>query len=131
MPYEVRRDTSNYRPRLHILGHHCSGSHNGIVAYRHSLQDCSVRSYPHITSKYYRCGVCGGTVFGDKSVVQCCKHHIMSNLTPVTKRHSAMVLKMTAGIYENILPDVYVFPEVSIERRENPQRIAYLVAKQF
>ena len=53
-------------------------------------------------------------------MIECCKYNIVSYQTSVAKAHSAMILKITACIYEYILPDSNILSEISIKWRKNP-----------
>ena len=56
------------------------------------------------------------TLFGDKSVIERCKHSIVSDQCTVTDPYTALILKLTACIDENAFTEVNVFAAVSIER---------------
>ena len=46
----------------------------------------------------------------------------MPDLASVTDRHTAMILKMTAGINEYTFTDSDILTEIGIERWKYPQR---------
>ena len=54
-------------------------------------------------------------------MIECSENHVVPDLTSVTEGYASMVLKMAAGIDENILADVDIFPEIGVKRRENPK----------
>ena len=91
-----------------IFSHHRSGCDDRIVA-------------AYILAKYYRGGVSVLAVFGRQTVVQRGEHDVVPNLASVAKADASMILKMAAGIDEDILPDGDVLAEIRIEWREDAQ----------
>ena len=69
------------------------------------------------------------TFFRSQTVIECSKDHVMSYLASVTNYHSAMILKMTAGIDEHPFADGDIFTEIGIERWKYPERFRYLVTE--
>ena len=55
----------------------------------------------------------------------------MADLAAVAERHSAMVLKVAAGVDEHAFAHVYVPAEVCVERGEDTQRAGHLIAEEF
>ena len=64
-------------------------------------------------------------------MVKCCKHHIMAYLATVTKCHSAMILKMAAGIDKHTSTHMYVPAEIRVEWRKDTQSVGHLISEKF
>ena len=125
------RDSSNHHIGWHIFRHHGSGTYNRIVADGHALQDSRVRPDPHILAQYYRSRISIHAVFRRQAMVQRGEHHIVPYLASVADDNSAMVLKMTAGIDEDILSDGDVLAEIRIDRRLESQSCRHIVTEHF
>ena len=48
--------------------------------------------------------------------------HIVSDLAAITQENPSVILKVAAGIDENLLPGMDILPEIGIKGREHPQR---------
>ena len=63
-------------------------------------------------------------------MVQRGEYNGMAYLATVADCYTAVILKMTAGIYEHIPADGYIFAEIGIERGKQPERGIHLPAEQ-
>ena len=62
-------------------------------------------------------------------MVQCGKHHIVSDLAAVAECYATVVLKMAAGIDEDVLSDGYVLAEIGVKRRKYPKGLRNAVSE--
>ena len=123
-------DTSYYGVRLHISCYHSSSSDDGIVADGNTLQDGSVRTYPHILTQYYRGRISMHSIFRSNAMIERGKDNTMSDLASITYCYAAMVLEMTAGIDKHILTNLNILSEICIKRWKRPQRSRHFIAEQ-
>ena len=55
----------------------------------------------------------------------------MPNQGVIANVNAALILKVTAGIDENIFPDVNVPPKIGIKRRKQPEAFIHFLSYQF
>ena len=129
--YETGRHTAYYSAGFHILSNYSTGSYHCIVAYSHPLQNSGVGTYPYILAENYRCRIGYASLLRLQSMVESCKHYVMTYLAAVAESYSPVVLKMAAGIYENIFSHMDILSEIRMERRKHTQGFGHSISEKF
>lgn len=115
----------------HVAGDHGTGADDGPVADADAGQDRGVRAHPDVPAQTdgRRHGV--AALAARQRVVERGKNDAVAYLAAIAQIDAAMVLKLAAGVDEDVLAHMDVFPEIGIERRKDAQRGGHGAAEEL
>ena len=112
------RTSDRYHIFGNILCHDRACTDHGIISDSDTRKDSRVRAYPYVFAYVYRLWYQIVAFFGEQTVIQRCKHCVMTDQRTVTNENAALILKLTARIDEYPLAEMNVFSAISKERRK-------------
>lgn len=105
------RTSDRYHIFGNILCHDRACTDHGIISNSDTRKDSRVRAYPYVFAYVYRLWYQIVTFFGEQTVIQRCKHRVMTDQRTVTNENATLILKLTARIDEYPLAEMNVFPQ--------------------
>ena len=105
-----RRDATDHSVGRNILSHHSTRSYHRPITNGHSCGDGRIGANPDMLPQLDGCIMVFTALARIKVVVDCGQDHIVTNQAPIPSLNAPLILKMAAGIDENILTNTDIFP---------------------